>query len=246
MKSDKVVIFDVYKTLIDIKTDEKDIRVYEALSKWLLKRGVEASAGQLRKDFRGFVKEEICLSKEKYPDVEIGEIFSRIIARYAGREAGNNIKLIEETAAAFRALTTSRLSIYPDVITVLKRLRKKVKLAIVSNAQRLFTTRELEKYGLLKYFDYVLFSSDVKACKPSPKIFRRALKNLKIAPRNAVYVGDDPFNDVEGAHNAGMKTIWIDHGTSLLNHKMAGIPDAIVKTADYKVIPGIAARLLEQ
>jgi len=246
MKCDKVVIFDVYKTLIDIKTDENDIRAYEALSKWLSKRGVEASAGQLRRDFKGFVKEDICLSKEKYPDVEIGGIFSRIIRKYAGREAGNNKKLIEETAAMFRALTTRRLSIYPDSITVLKRLQKKVKLAIISNAQRLFTMQELAKFGLLKYFSCVLFSSDIKVCKPSPKIFLRALKSMKISPRNAVYVGDDLFNDVEGAKNVGIRAIWIDHGAAPEKYKTYYIPAAKITPAEYKTIPEIAGQLLKQ
>lgn len=246
MKGQKAVIFDVYKTLIDIKIDENDIRAYECLSKWLSKRGVDAGPRQLFRDFRALINKEINLSKEKYPDVEIGGIFSRIIRKYAGKKAGKNKKLVEETAATFRVLTTSHLSIYPDVITVLKRLRKKVKLAIVSNAQRLFTKQELEKFGLLKYFGYVLFSSDVKACKPNPKIFLRALKDLKIDPRNAVYVGDDLFNDIEGAQNAGMRTIWIDHGTATKKDRSVYISDAIVKTADYKAIPGIAAQLLDQ
>ena len=245
MKVQKAVFFDVYKTLIDIKTEENDIHAYEALSKWLSKKGVDASPRQLFRDFRGFIKAEIYLSGEEYPDVEIGEIFSRIISKYAGKKAGENKKLIKETAAMFRVLTTSHLSIYPGIITVLKRLRKKVKLAIVSNAQRLFTTRELEKYGLLKYFDYILFSSDVKACKPSRKIFRRALKDMKLDPRNAVYVGDDLFNDVEGAQDAGMRTIWIDHGTFAKKCRLAYMPDAIVKTTDYKAIPGIVAMLLK-
>ena len=47
-KGIKGLIFDLYNTLIDIKTDEDSINTYEPVSKWLIYQGVKISADDLR------------------------------------------------------------------------------------------------------------------------------------------------------------------------------------------------------
>ncbi len=45
--------------------------------------------------------------------------------------------------------------------------------------------------------------------KPHPKPFHACLEQLDCAPDAAVYVGDDPRIDVEGARNAGLHAVWL-------------------------------------
>ena len=46
--------------------------------------------------------------------------------------------------------------------------------------------------------------------KPDPAIFRLALERSGIDPGEAVYVGDHPRIDVEGARAVGMDAVLID------------------------------------
>ena len=64
--------------------------------------------------------------------------------------------------------------LYPDVLDVLKQLRERFQLAVISNFDgrlRLI----LQNLGISKCFAHVFISSELGADKPDPEIFRRAL-----------------------------------------------------------------------
>ena len=70
--------------------------------------------------------------------------------------------------------------------------------------------RFLEQHKLLHYFDVLTFSDEVKLAKPSGQIFRMTLDSLHARPEQAVHVGDHVINDVQGAKQVGMRTVWIE------------------------------------
>ncbi|MDO8670152.1 MAG: HAD family hydrolase [Dehalococcoidia bacterium] len=67
----------------------------------------------------------------------------------------------------------------------------------------------LEIYGVLGFFEELVFSDEEGIRKPRPEIFERILLRLGISPSEAIHVGDDATNDVGGAKGAGMKTIMV-------------------------------------
>ena len=67
----------------------------------------------------------------------------------------------------------------------------------------------LRKLQLSRFFSVILVSHAVGWRKPHPKIFRKALNTLKVKAEESVFVGDSPKEDIKGAKNAGMKTIFI-------------------------------------
>jgi putative hydrolase of the HAD superfamily len=70
----------------------------------------------------------------------------------------------------------------------------------------------LEELGLARYLDFVLDSSVVGVEKPDPRIFRMALDEAKVAPTEAVYIGDLYSVDVLGARGVGLQAILLDPG----------------------------------
>ncbi len=81
------------------------------------------------------------------------------------------------------------------------------RLAVVSNwSDRLEDV--LSSLGLARYFEAIAISAVVGADKPDPRLFRHALQQLGVEPREAVHVGDHPRNDQVGARRAGM-TGWL-------------------------------------
>jgi putative hydrolase of the HAD superfamily len=54
-----------------------------------------------------------------------------------------------------------------------------------------------------------VYSADAGAWKPSREVFHLALDRLGSTPERALFVGDSPTDDMVGAHNAGMRSVWI-------------------------------------
>ncbi len=67
----------------------------------------------------------------------------------------------------------------------------------------------LANTGMLDYFDTLTFSDEVKLSKPAEEIFLLTLRSLNAAPGQTVHVGDSIGNDVAGAKQCGLKTVWI-------------------------------------
>ena len=99
---------------------------------------------------------------------------------------------------------------FPDTLPMLTELKEKgYKIALITNGQHALQYKKLELTGLRYVFDEIIISGDVGVEKPDPEIFLMMLDKLALAPQEAVYVGDNPINDILGAHRAGMKTLWI-------------------------------------
>ena len=69
--------------------------------------------------------------------------------------------------------------------------------------------KDLARYGLVDYFDTLLFSADEGKWKPNAAPFLHVLDALDVAPETAVYIGDNPAHDVGGGQGVGMRTIHI-------------------------------------
>ncbi len=69
-------------------------------------------------------------------------------------------------------------------------------------------------HGLRLEFDAVLSSADVGCEKPDRRIFELALARLDVPPERAWHAGDSWLNDVQGAERAGIRGIFVDHGTA--------------------------------
>ena len=64
--------------------------------------------------------------------------------------------------------------------------------------------RQLERDGLLSFFDHWIFSSSMPRAKPDPSIFKAMLRRLEIGASESIFVGDRRIDDIQGAMNVGM------------------------------------------
>ena len=115
---------------------------------------------------------------------------------------------------AFMAPIFSCARIETDAHRVLDELRSRgFRTAIVSNtpwgSSAQLWLEELRRLGLLERVDAVTFCVDVGWRKPHPAPFLHTLKKLAVEPSDAVFVGDDPRWDVEGALRIGMRPILV-------------------------------------
>jgi FMN phosphatase YigB (HAD superfamily) len=101
-----------------------------------------------------------------------------------------------------------------DAIEVLDELRVRgLRTAVVSNtpwgSSSELWLEELHRHALLERLDAITFCVDVGWRKPHAAPFLHTLNKLAMGPSDAVFIGDDPRWDVEGAVRVGMRPILL-------------------------------------
>lgn len=92
---------------------------------------------------------------------------------------------------------------------MLKKLKaRSISLELITNGFTEFQMSNIDALGIREFFDIILISESEGIKKPDIQIFDRALHHLKTSPKDCLFVGDHPINDIEGAKNAGMITVW--------------------------------------
>lgn len=118
-------------------------------------------------------------------------------------------RLMRRVGERFREITLwSR--VLPETPPFLEALRAQgYFLGVISNS--IGTMEEqLGRVGLVRYFDTVLDSAIVGVEKPHPEIFQMALSRARVAPAEALFVGDTNATDMGGAQLAGLRGVLID------------------------------------
>lgn len=95
------------------------------------------------------------------------------------------------------------------IIEAVELLSKSYQLGLVSNGRSPFQERNFRALGFATLFKSVIVSEAVSLRKPDPRIFHLCCSELGVTPSNSIYVGDHPLADIEGARNAGLRTIFI-------------------------------------
>jgi putative hydrolase of the HAD superfamily len=113
-------------------------------------------------------------------------------------------------ARAFDVFHAARnnVTLYDDVRPALAALRRRFRLATLSNGNA-----DMLRIGLAGEFELCLTARDVGAAKPDVRAFHAVLQALGAPAHQVAYVGDDPHADVAGARAAGLRSIWVDRGT---------------------------------
>ena len=115
--------------------------------------------------------------------------------------------------------------IHTDTVQTLPVLQEKCRLAVLSNADDRFLDPVVQRLGV--NFAAVLSSEGARCYKPRPELFHAMLRSLGVAPEDAVYVGDRQYEDVHGAGQAGMRSVWLNRDGVAL--------DPNLPTPDYHV-----------
>lgn len=202
----KAVLFDFYKTLLDICTDENELTLWERLSIFIRYKGIYYDPLVMRCLFQDLVQQNLENSSELYPDICITDVFKTILSS-TGMPISEN--LLQDCVHLFRSLSIKHFNLFPDTISTLKILRQHYKLGLVTDAQRVFLDPELRMTGLSDFFDVIIVSSDHLFHKPDPRMFWMAVNRLGVTLNQALYVGDSYHRDIIGADLAGIDSIMV-------------------------------------
>ena len=93
---------------------------------------------------------------------------------------------------------------------LIKQAAEQCKVALISNfthAPVIYSS--LRQLGINTFFNVVVVSEENGWRKPSSHIFQDAIDKLQVQANEAVYIGDSPIEDIKGAKQAGLKTVFV-------------------------------------
>lgn len=208
-------IFDLYGTLVDIRTNEEKPYLWKKMSEIYSSMGAYYEPMELKREMRFLEKaqkESSCDNiegafKDNPVEPDLTKVFEKL---YEQKGCAVDSEVVRITAITFRTLSRQRLEVYEGVKETLTRLHNNgKKIYLLSNAQRDFTRPELDILGLTPYFDGIMISSEEGCKKPSALFYNKLLQRYNLDVHKCLMVGNDEMSDIEGALRIGMDSLYI-------------------------------------
>ena len=132
----------------------------------------------------------------------------------------------------------SNIILDEDTINSLEYLMKNnIKIGILTNGVREVQQNKFKCLNLENYVDGVIYAKSTGEEKPHKKPFNSICNLLGIPMRNALMIGDDYKNDVLGALNAGMHSVFLNKYPNVkpvnsYKHSFSSIYDIVTEFID--------------
>jgi len=154
---------------------------------------------------------------QRYPNKSHDYRFiRRLVLKKLFSSSGYEEKFAED-AFHFFDMHRNKVKLYDGVLRTLDTLAERVKVIAVTNGNA-----NLEMIGIDHLFHDVVYAADTGYPKPDIRIFDEAIRRSGVGTESILHVGDHPENDIVGAANAGLKTVW-------MNPKLQEWPDYLNK-----------------
>ena len=195
----KTVIFDLDNTLVDFMAMKR--QAVDAAIHAMIDAGLRLSFDEAKERIDQIYKEK---------GIEFQNVFDQLLYDVFNKV---DYKILSAGIIAYRRAREAALVPYPHVyMTLTKLLKMGLKLAVISDAPAREAWLRLSYLNFHHLFDLVLTFDDTGERKPSPVPFRKALRLLRLKPREALMVGDWAERDMVGAAKVWMKTVFARYG----------------------------------
>jgi putative hydrolase of the HAD superfamily len=162
------------------------------------------------------------------------ERFRRLLAHLGARGSG-----AAALSRRYMNALAARGDLRPGGRRVLARLGRRFLLATVTNGIDRVQRLRLRVARIDGHFDAIVTSQGCGFAKPDPRIVHVALDALRVGPKEALLVGDDPESDGRAAAAAGVRFCWMDDGKPL----RAGVWRPPLRVTHLAELPGLARTL---
>lgn len=128
---------------------------------------------------------------------------------------GNNFNPTEEYCLEVSDYFLERCSCKPGVVKDAHEIMQYLKdrgyrLHICSNGFREVQFKKLTVSRLMPFFEHIILSEDAGVNKPAREFFDFAINTTGANPQTTLMIGDNLSTDIQGAHDAGLKTMYFN------------------------------------
>ena len=195
----KVMVFDVYETLLDMSEVERKINALTDS-----KRGYPIW-------FELFM--EYCFVDNSLDTFHDFISIAKVTLQMAGNMLGKSISSRE---ANDLLELLKHLPVHEEVQSGLSQLNDLgYTIIALTNAPEKTVCERMERTGLISYFETVLSAETVKKYKPERKVYEWAVQKLNVKASDMLMITAHGW-DIAGASNAGMKTAFVKRDKKLL------------------------------
>ncbi|MBI3633655.1 MAG: HAD family hydrolase [Candidatus Vogelbacteria bacterium] len=207
----KAVIFDLGGTLVSYPNPDK-------VSKHFYEKAAEiADEGMPKMDYQTLLKklsekylEARQVSFQNLKEATFAESLKAALKELGVEMASNDQEyLLEILYGEFFGDQSKLIEGAEEILSAFRKAR--LQIGLISNTPWPGVAHwgDMYYWGIMDYFHKGYFSSYEGIRKPHPELFRKVLREMKLTPDEAIYVGDNFSRDVVGPNSIGMKAIWI-------------------------------------
>ena len=200
----RAVFFDLGGTLLDISAWNSD-EAYSYDLEVLQSLGSNLTIKQCKNEFMKARKKLNEMYKGSPKRHQTGLVFSTV-CESLGLELDPRTSIETDYKILTELIKSAKLA--DNAIETLKLVKSKgLKTALLCNGSIMRTNLLIDRFGLRDFFDVIIISEEVGYEKSTGIPFKAALRKLSLQPDQAVMVGDNPEEDLEGAKKAGIKSV---------------------------------------
>ena len=130
---------------------------------------------------------------------------------------------------------------FPDTVAALRQLKKRFKLAVISNIDDDLFAETREHLGV--DFDFVITAQQAGSYKPSPHNFELALRTMNLPAEKLLHAAQSIYHDIVPARSLGISTVWVNRRSARPGvgavRAAVGRPD--LEVPDVATLAGMAA-----
>jgi HAD superfamily hydrolase (TIGR01509 family) len=149
---------------------------------------------------------------------------------------GDSEKFLSVYLKAYYSSTEAKTKLLPNVSATLEALSGKFKLALITmrHVPNQVIQKELDCFGIAKYFTHIVTALDTSKPKPSPEALIQCVKALDLEMCECIIAGDS-VNDVRAGKAAGARTVAVLSGLFRCEELARECPDLILP--DVSALP---------
>ena len=120
--------------------------------------------------------------------------------------------LSKEMSVDYLDILPNKKNLFPYTIEILEYLKSKdYSMHLITNGFESVQFKKIKNSNLADYFTEVITSEASNSLKPNKEIFEYALKASNAKLETSIMIGDNESADIQGAINAGMDSIFVNH-----------------------------------
>lgn len=136
-----------------------------------------------------------------------------------------------ELADGYIKLQEEMIHLFPGAVETLEELAGKgVKLALLTNGNRVKQRAKIDRFNLERFFEICLVEGELGFGKPDARVYTTALGKLKIDASQTWMVGDNLEWDVAAPQKLGIFGIWNDYTKRGMPQHSGVVPDRIISS----------------